>query len=54
MPDGEGCDKNKHLLPVFDNINGSQRQNKELVIQCVTAYNMLPANSKIKRKITHS
>ena len=54
MTNGKRRDKNKHLFPFFDNINSSQRQNKKLVIQSITAYNMLPANSEIKRKITHS
>ena len=54
MADGKCGDKNKYLFPILDHIDRGQRQDKKLVIQGITAYNMLPAKSKIKRKIIHS
>ena len=54
MPNGKRRNQDQYLSPVFYHINCRQCKNKQLVIQCITTYDMLPAKPEIKRKIAHN
>lgn len=53
MSNSKSSDQDQDFLYISQAVDCDQSQDKQLMIQCINAYNMIPAKVQVQKKITH-